>query len=274
MAISNSINGVNRDIINASSKVNGVWRNNVDGLVKVNGVWRSAYQQSINPKDVIGFKLIYTLNSSRIHHDNLRLKFNPNIPYEFHVTGDTVGNMDLLNKGVVFEYKRDNHEEEGIIVYEGRLYAQLINGQLINVCQTFGNNKGKIHEDEIISEFTSIQNVGKLNDLDIKISGYVLFEDYGYYFAGWNNLFNTKPFIDQTIYPDKHLYKKKLQLNSYNILPIHERDEYFDSVATIGIARDMETPIYNMNGSYGVLDHTISRITLNGNDMPFDIEIK
>lgn len=274
MSISNSINGVIRNIPDARSKINGVWRNNVDGFTKINGVWRSTYQQTITPENTIGFKLIYTLNTKRIHHDNPRLKYNPNIPHSFKLTGDTAGQMDFIKKGVVFEYKRHEPEEEGIVVYEGRLYAVLTTGVMVNICNVFGNNDNKTKEDEIVSEFTSIHDVGKLNGLDIKLTGYVLFEDYGYYFAGWNNLFNTKPFIDQTIYPDKTLYKKRLDVNSYNIIPVHHRDEYFDSVATIGIARDMETPIYNMQGSYGVLDHSITEITLNGTPMPFVVDIK
>ena len=52
------------------------------------------------------------------------------------------------------------------------------------------------------------------------------------------------------------------------------RDEYFDSVSTIGIARDMQTPVNNMVGSYGVLSHTIFSINLNGKDMPFMMAIE
>lgn len=274
MSIGNKVNGVYRDTIESSSKINGVWRKNTNSYTKINGVWRSTHEEIIELKNIIGFKLIYTLNKARVHHDNPRLKYNANIPHVFKLTGETLGCMDLERKGVVFEYKRDFPEEEGIIMYEGRLYAVLENGKLFNVCQILGNNNGKVHEDEMVSEFSNIYEVGKLDGLDIKVDGYILFEDYGYYCAGWNNLFNSKPFIDPTIYPDKFLYKKRLEVNSYNILPMNMRDEYFDSVATIGIARDMETPIYNMSGSYGILDHTITRISLNGIDMPYVIEIQ
>jgi len=273
MSVSNKINGVYRDTMESASKVNGVWRNNTEGWGKVNGVWRLTHQESIDLDNIIGFKLIYTLNKSRIHHDNPRLKYNPKIPYEFKLTGDTAGEMDYIQKGVVFEYMRELSEEEGTIMYEGRLYFVNKDGKLFNVCQATGNNKGKEKEDEIVSEFSNIYDVGKLDGFDIKLYGYLLFEDYGYYFAGWNNLFNTKPFIDPTIYPDKTLYRKRVDLNPYILLPVKERDEFFDTCATIGIARDMETPIYNMTGSYGVLDHSIVRITLNGKDMPFVIEI-
>ena len=267
MAIQNKINGVIRDVSETFSKINGVWRNNVSSLTKINGVWRNSHNNTITSDNIIGFKLIYTLNQSRIYTDNPRLKYNKKIPYSFKLTGDNIGIMDLSMKGVVFEYKRDEPEEEGIIMYEGRLYAVLPNGSLINVCQVYNGSNKKV------SEITNIHNTSILRNLDIKLSGYVLFEDYGYYFAGWNNLFNTEAFIDQTIYPDKYSYKKKLQLNSYNILPIHMRDDDFDSVSTIGIARDMETPIYNMNGSHGLLDHTITKISVNGINKPFVIEI-
>lgn len=275
MSINNKINGVIRNISNVSLKVNGVWRNNINGLTRVNGVWRNSYNGFIDSKDIIGFKLIYTLNKSRIHYDNKRLKYNSKIPYIFKLTGDNIGSMDFSTKGVVFEYMRDEPNEEGIIMYEGRLYAILNNNDTVNVCNIIGNNNNKNSEDEIISEFSnSIYEVGKFGNTDIKLYGYVLFEDYGYYFSGWNNLFNTKAFIDKTIYPDKFLYKKALNLNSYNILPFDKRDKYFDSVASIGIARDMKTSIYNMTGSHGILDHTITKISLNGIDMPFIIEIK
>jgi hypothetical protein len=165
-------------------------------------------------------------------------------------------------------------EEEGIIVYEGRLYAILVTGEIVNVCIVHGNNTNKIHEDEIISDVSSIYEVRYMDHLDISIDGHILFEDYGYYIAGWNNLFNTKPVLDQTIYPNKIPHRKILDINSYNITPSYNRDEYFDSVATIGIARDMNDPVNNMVGSYGTLDHTIKKITLNGKDMPFVVEIK
>ena len=274
MSILNKINGIFRSNSNSFSKINGVYRINNNGYSKLNGVWRSTSNNSINSKDIVGFKLIYRINKSRIHHDNKRLSYNENIPYKFKLTGDISNKMTLNWKGVIFEFSNNNPEEEGIIIYEGRLYASLVDGRDINICQISGNNKENINEDEFISEFYNIYEVGELRNLDIKLEGYVLFEDYGYYFAGWNNLFNTKPFIDKTIYPDKTLYRKQLQLDVYNILPVPNRDKYFDSVATIGIARDMETPIYNMNGAHGVLDHTINKIILNGKDMPFVIEIK
>lgn len=274
MSIENRVNGVMRNSTNTYSKVNGVWRNNTNAWSKVNGIWRNTDQGSLSADDIIGFKMIYTKNASRIYHDNPRLKYNANIPHSFNLTGESIGNMDFTWKGVVFEFMRERPEEEGIMMYEGRLYAVLQDNTLINVCQVYGNNAGKSREDEMVSEFNTIHEVGILRDIDVTMTGYVLFEDYGFYFSGWNNIFNTKPFVDQTIYPDKFRYKKRLDLNSYNILPVHMRDEHFDSVSAIGVARDMETSIYNMQGSHGILDHTITNITLNGVDMPFVIEIK
>ena len=273
MATGNTINGVSRDSRESYSKVNGVWRKNFETWSKFNGVWR-LNNNPFNPNRIIGFKLVYTLNANRIHHDIPRLKYNPKIPHVFKLTGDSIGNLDLTHKGVIFEYKRDETEEEGIVMYEGRLYAILDTDEEYNVCLMYGNNDNKQHEDEMVSEFVDIYEASVVHDVDIKLTGYVAFEDYGYYFAGWNSLFNTKPFIDKTIQPDKTLYKKKLDVNLYNIHPMCERDEYFDSVSSIGVARDLETPIYNMIGSHGVLDHTITRISLNGVDMPFIVEIK
>jgi len=265
MPMGNKINCVWRDTITSSSKINNVWRNNINGWSRINCVWRSTHQQlSFDPKNVIGFKLIYTLNANRIHHDIPHLKYNPNIPYVFKLTGDTLGNLDYNRKGVVFEYKRDDPEEEGIIIYEGRLYAMMVSGELINVCQMSGNNNGKESEDEMVSEFTNIYESSIVHDVDIKLHGYVLFEDYGYYFAGWNNLFNTKPFIDQTIYPDKIEYKKLLQIDDYIIQPMISRDEYFDSVATIGVARDMHSDnlLWEGVGNVAIVFYVITRSSI------------
>lgn len=274
MSIGNLINGVSRNTHSSYSKVNGVWRNNISGWAKVNGVWRCTDNSAIDEKNILGFKLIYTLNATRIHHDNPNLKYNSNIPHIMKLTGDTIGSLDFNDKGIVFEYSREKPEEEGIIVYEGRLYAMHINGSLINVCSVYGSNTNKLYEDQIISEISTIHEVGRIDHLDIKLYGTVIFEDYGYYFNGWNNLFNMKPVIDQSIYPDKKPYKKVLPILSYNILPSHTRDEYFDSCATVGIARDMSSRTNNMIGSSGYMYHSINKITVNGIDKPFVVDIE
>lgn len=278
MTIFNKVNSVWRNSKSNYTKVNGVWRE-ADSKTKVNGVWRDVYNSTssstIDPNNIVGFVLIYTLNKNRIHHNIPRLKYNSKIPYICKLTGDqsSIGQMDLNHKGIIFEYLRDLPEEEGIIIYEGRLYALTKDSQMVNVCKAYGSNEGKTTEDEMVTEFSSLIDVAKLSGLDIKINGYVYFEDYGYYIEGWNNLFNTKPWIDKTIYPIKEPHKKRLELNNYNILPVDNRPAYFDSVANIGIARDMQTPVNNMVGSHGRLDHTIDRIELNGKALPFTIEL-
>lgn len=272
MPVSTKVNGVWRNLWSSQAMVNGVWRD-LDSWSNVNGVWRENFQHHIEESEIIGFRLVYRFIDQVKHPDFPHLPVNKKIPYNFKLTGEHIGVMDMTTKGVLFQYFREGYPEEGVVVYRGDLYAYLLGERLVNVGMAIsevgkdaripGNTPG-------ITEFWS---TNKLNKISININGYVLYDSSGYFMSGWNSLFSTNQFLDQSNYPDKGPHKNRFQLNSYNILPIGSRENTFDSAAYIGIARDMSSETNNMIGSYGDLDQTISSITVNGLPRPFVVEI-
>ena len=270
MAIVN-INGVFREPTSTYVNVNGIWRN-VDQYVNVNGVWRQTYKHTIEESDIIGFRIIYTRITKVKHPDHPDLKVNFNLPVKMDLSGETAGKMDLNEKGVVFQYDRTDYDQEGIFVYRGDIYAELLDGKLVNVGLTLPE---VIPDDRILGSYPFLDtwNYDRINNLSIDIDGHILYESNGYHMSGWNSLFCKQQFTDPTDYPDEMDYKKQYCVNSYNILPIESRNSDFDPCAYIGIARDMHSDKGNMVGSYGVIDHTIRNIRINGIQKPFIIEI-
>lgn len=270
MSIHNKINEVWRDVWSSHVKINGVWRDS-DVSVNINGVWREVYKNEISADEILGFRLVYTFAKYKSHPDHPSLCPTHNLPVTFALTGDSIGNMDLTQKGVLLEYERDYPFKEGIFAYEGHLYAELINGVLIDV----GLSKAPGEVDDRNTSASGIDeswSSSKLTNLDINITGYTFHESHGYYTAGWNSMFSTIENIDKSIYPYEEAHKSTTALNRYQILPLSSRDPDFAPIATIGIARDMHSADKNMVGSYGRLDHTITDIYLNGYKKPFTIE--
>lgn len=266
-----NVNGVWREAWSVSINVNGVWRDS-DSLVNINGVMRESFTHEIEEEDIVGFRMVYKRNQTKKHPEFPHLKFNPNLPVITSLTGETPGFMDLNEKGFVFQYERDHVDEEGICVYDGTLYAVLINDALINVCET-KDTSGQ--DDRIPIDIPSISeawSTNRVQELKIQLQGMLMFDSHGYYMSGWNNLFGKDQFIDTSDYTIKD-NKNYIYLNSYNILPISNRNERFNTLSSIGIARDMHTVDVNMVGSYGVLDHTISWISVNDIKKPFVIEV-
>ena len=271
MPINQNVRGVFRDTWSVHTNVNGVWRD-IDQYVNVNGVYRQLYKHSIEESDIIGFRMVYKRLDSITHPDHPDLLVNHNLPVKMDLTGDTAGNMDTNQKGVVFQYDRTEYEKEGICVYKGDLYAVLTNNEIVNI----GLTVSSVIPDTRIPGIPAVGDAwstNKLEHLNIEIDAYILYESNGYHMSGWNSLFGKTQFTDPTDFPDTLDYKKIYQLNSYNILPIDSRDELFDSSAYIGIARDMHSDEANMVGSYGVIDHTICEIRVNGIVKPFVFEI-
>lgn len=269
MSIFNNIDSVWREVWSSPVNINGVWRDS-DALVNINGVWRQSHKKEISEEDIIGFRIVYKRNPNKIHHLLNHLTFNPNIPASMLLTGDNAGFMDLSPKGVLFQYDNSNPEEEGIIMYEGKLYAVLNNDIVIDVCKTkeYWGDDDRLPSNA--PDITEVWATNKINDLSISIQAQLSYESNGFYIAGWNSLFNTTQFIDTNSSIED---KNKYEMNSYNILPIENRESTFDYIASIGIARDMHTANTNMVGSYGNLDHTIHWITVNGVNKPFVFEI-
>lgn len=267
------VNGKQHEAWSQHVKVNGAWHK-CQQFIKVNGLWRKVYSPEINAEDVVGFKVVYKLCSTDMTHPDFpNLKVNYNLPVEFDLTGASKGISDTSEKGVVLEYKHDIPDMEGIIMWEANLYAVLKNGVLINI----GRSKPLGSEDERITKEESREyeswSTDKLSIYSITMQGYLIHESYGYFTAGWNSLFQTENCIDPTIYETNKLTTYRKLLESYNLLPIENRDNIWNATAKIGIARDMTSKWHNMVGSHGKFDQTIQSIWLNGIEKPFVIEI-
>ena len=244
-----NVNGVYREATNYVN-VNGVFRK-ADSWHNINNVWRKSSTNKISINDITGFKLIYTLNRNKQYLQYPELMFNKNLPVNIKLAGNNPTKMDDSPKSIVFQYSRDNPDESGIFVYDGILYAIINDDNLIN-----------------ISGLTFISGMDyDIENFSLMIQGYNLYESYKTPMAGWNTFFNIN-----NIMPDGSMDKKVNLLNSYNILPILDRDDSYDSVASIGIARNIY-PGSNMLGSYGTIDQTIEKIYLNDVTKPFVIEI-
>lgn len=273
MAIFTKVNGKQHEVWSQHVKVNGEWRK-CQQFVKVNGLWRKVYSPEINPDDIVGFKIVYKLcskNSSFQQYPDLKVNYN--LPVEFGLTGTNKGHMDIDEKGVILEYKNDFPDMEGIIMWEANLFAILKNNVYINI----GKSKPLGSEDERITKEESQTYeswaTDKLSIFSISIQGYLTHESYGYYTSGWNSLFQTENCIDPTIYENNKLTVYRKTIESYNLLPIENRDNIWEETAKIGIARDMKSKWNNMVGSHGKFDQTIQSIWLNGIEKPFTIEI-
>lgn len=266
------INGVWREMWTAMPKTDGVTRSS-NIYTKINGVNRVIYQHEITESDIIGFRMVYKRSVTKKHPDFPNLSFNPNLPVIVSLTGDTIGSMDMNYKGILFEYSNERVKEEGIYMYEGSLYALLSNDELVDIPLT----KADVGPDDRIP--TSIPNgnhawvSNRVAGLSIQVGYTLTYETFGYFMAGWNSFFSTDNWIDYTNYPDKDRNEKSLPVNSYNMLPIESRESTFDTIAQIGIARDMSSPTNNMIGSHGLLDQTIDNIWVNGIKKPFVIEM-
>lgn len=263
MAISTRINGVFRDNESESARINGVWRDTYH-WVKINGVWREVSGGSnITESDIVGFRLVYVLNKHKLHPDYPHLKYNPKIPYIADLAGENVGVMDMTFKSMVFEFNRDEYKEEGIIMFEGTLYAVLKNGNVVNI--------SGIDNDSSLVKNVRLYN--KTKGLDITMRGYSMYELHGRFIDGWNNFFTNKKFMMMNNLPggpdDRHVNLIHLE----HFLPVEEREETYSPIASIGIARDMSSPDNNMIGSKGTLDHTLQEIYVNEVQKPFVIEI-
>lgn len=263
-----NVNGVWRES-NPLVNINGVWRES-DSLVNINGVWReaSSKERIISEEDIKSFSFAYHLNKKMKHPTFPWLSYNENIPASIDLIGDISGEFNLNEKGVEFQYDRNNviHEvvienkEEGIKMYESHIYAILQDDTPIDVCCIDNIDTG------------SSLGENKITNLKIEVQATLMYEANGYYMAGWNNICNKDQFII-TEDDSRSTGKNFKYLNGYKILPTTDRDERFQPLIQIGIARDLTHAGINMVGSYGVLDHTIHWISVNGIKKPFTIGI-
>ena len=266
------INGKWRELWSAHVKVDGIWRD-IDMSGKVNGAWKLSHKHVIEESDIVGFRLIYRVNPDKTHPDFPNLKTNINMPVDFSLSGSNIGLNDST-KGVVFHYERFG-DEEGILMYEGSLYAVLTNGCLVDV----GLSKNtKVNNDDLrlpgpCPLIPEVWATSRMKSIDIQLKGYTLFESFRYHMYGWNSLFDTNQFITQDSYTIDEIRRDIKYIEPPRIMmPIEKRLTSFDTVASIGIARNLHT-VDTMIGAYGTLDHTIEFIKVNGIVKPFIIEI-
>lgn len=255
------INGVWRKMRSNATLINGVWRNN-NNFMTVNSVVRSIHNHEISEDEILGFKVIYKLSHTMTHPNYPNLSFNNDIPATLSLTGSNIGVMDTSKKGVLYQYSNKYPDIEGIKMYEGTLYAILLDESYINIGK-------KVDESDSDEEWSG----SRFSNTVIEIDGRILFEDNGYFIDGWNSLFTKINYLDKSYFPNKDYNSYIKPLLNHKIYPIGARDNDFGSIAKIGIARDMSTSKKNMVGSYGLLDHTISSIKVNGIIKPFVIEI-
>lgn len=265
------IDGVWREVWSSHVKVDGVWRD-IEMSSKVNDEWKTSHIHEIRESDIVGFRMIYKLNPNKQHPLFPDLKTNLNLPVTFALTGDDL-EMNGSTKGVLYHYERFG-EEEGILMYEASLYAILNNGCLVDVClsknTSVNNDDGRIPSS--IPNITEVWATNRMKLLTIQLEGYVLFESYRYHLYGWNSVFDTAQFLLQEPYAIDAPYRDIKIFDSMSILPIENRLGTFDTIASIGVARNLKT-VDTMYGAYGTIDHTIKSIKVNGVIKPFIIEI-
>lgn len=277
MTTFSKINNIHRINSNIYVKINNQWRA-ANKYVKIDGQWKLVHKNSITSDDIIGFKIIYRLNKNKRLDSIPRLRYNKNIPIKFDISGSK--EMNYESKGVIYQYgvEFDNYEE-GIVCYQGRLYAVCKDGLLIDISSD-GNDRSRIGILDI--------NLTDRFMADISISYKMVFESNGFSINGWNSFFTNNEFtddIDYTGYPYYELLpeddgiqsgeeRKAVEVVDQKILPVNTRDKIrYSPIATIGIARNTMTYGYNMLASHGNLNQTLNTIKMNNREMPFQIII-
>jgi hypothetical protein len=125
------------------------------------------------------------------------LVYNPNIPYVIDITGAANNRIpSKAKKGVIFEYKREKEQEEGVILYQGHLYAVLEDDVHINITKPRTKptsydltsidfilnpdafeHPGGLSNAIIELEFSKIPSHFGINDIQLMFDKYVL--EYG-----------------------------------------------------------------------------------------------
>lgn len=272
MPIWNNIDGVWRPCWTNYVKIDGVWRD-ADSWAKINGVWRETHRYEITADDILGFRMVYVRSDMIRHPDHPDLGFNDEIPRVVTASGESPMSMDLRPKGILFQYERGRWKEEGTIVYKGKLYAVLLDDQLVDVCGSLdpASPEDRVHTG--VPEHDVAWITQRMQNVDIQVDGYVRYEAVGYNFCGWNRFFSKEDFISREGFPNKDLKQDTKLVEDYKLYPPISRSETFDDSCIIGIAREVDQTENNMVGSHGSLSQDIHMITVNGQEKPFTVEI-
>lgn len=273
MATYEKVNGVWREVWSAHVKVNGEWRD-IDIRPRVNGFWRLSHRHTLTSDDIKALRFIYSPNTKIRHDTFFELDPNPKMPVTMTVSGINAGKYSLYPKGVILNYERFGYEE-GIRVYDGHLYIELENGCFIDVGRS--KNTGRNNDDERYPgptrEIKEVWATNRIKDMDIRMKYYTLYETFRYNMYGWNSFFSTYNFLPENPRIEDSSDRKKYNPEKQLILIPHKRrSNDFVPYARIGICRALK-PYETMMGSYGIIDHTIEAITVNGVQKPFSIEV-
>lgn len=275
-----NVAGVQRRVINTYANINGVWRQSTE-YVNIDGIYREIDDFSITESKIIGFKIVYISNHNAKYPDLPNLSYNPNIPATLSYIGNNAKSMDLLSKGVMFQYNNtlepdqleDNLDQEGILKYTGHLYAFLANGLVVDVTPTNDivgwETRYPVNS---IPGMSETWNLNKMNNLDIQIYSKIQYRVNGINTEGWNRIFTKTNYTGQ-LSPVHQMDEFTLPPEFIHILPVSSRSDDFYEFAEIGIARDIHTPGRNMVGSHGYFSHNFVMVNVNGVSKPFAIEI-
>jgi len=214
-----NINGVFRQAPEVSSKINGIWRKHKKIFEKLNGIFRKVYDDEghLDTFIVKDFIVRYKLNKFRKHPEFPNLRYNKNIPHNFQLSGESVNELDLSPKSVIFEYNNQNYNEEGLLMYEGNIYLRTISNEEIDI--------GEIPIDY------------RLFEHDITISCETVDENYGYEIHGWNSIYSSEQFLHSSGIPNV-INQYHNRVNDLIISPEWKRNENYNTTLDIGIARE------------------------------------
>ena len=269
MGIPNNIDGTWRDVQSAHVRINGVWRS-TDFWTRIKGIYRMAYTGASElAMDLVGFRIQYQIDPTIRYPSLPHLTYNERLPVSANITGAVGDEMTLEEKSIIYQYRNTDVDQEGILVYRGTLYGVTYLGTLIDL--------GALESDPSQDGYRFDQNQpdarNQTEGVSIAIYGSILHESYGYFTSGWNQFLRDTSCIDVEPRMDFSVYRLTERMEGDSVLPLANRRKDYSPLIRIGIARNLTKADENMIGSFGVFDHTVSKIYLNGNTMPFSMEI-
>jgi hypothetical protein len=273
MATYEKVDGVWREVWSAHVKVNGEWRD-IDIRPRVQGDWKMAHRHVLMSSDIKAIRMVYSRNDTIKHPLFPNMKTNLNMPVTATVSGTDAGVYSMYPKGIILNYEKFG-SEEGKMLFEGHLYLELMNGTFIDVAGTKDTKKNNddSRRKGPTNEIKEVWSTNRIKDMSIQMKYYTLYETYRYNMYGWNSFFSTKDFL-----PENPLIEDASDRKKYNpgkpliLIPNKSHADDFVPYALIGVCRVLK-PYETMIGAYGILDHTIEEVTVNGVKKPFSVEI-
>ena len=272
MAIYEKVNGQWREVWSTHVKVDGIWRP-TDLLPRVQGSWKTAHNHTLSPDDIKAFHIIYA-KCDAVHDQFPNAYANNRMPVTASVSGRNPNAMDSTTKGMLIHYERFGYEE-GKVVYEGKLIAELKNGVLVDVAYPM-NYSSDSFDQRIIKPYPGIDEIwvtDRIRHLNINILFFRTYETFRYNMYGWNRVFNSIDFLPPNPeIKDRSVRKVELLGDAQVVLPLDKREKNAQPVCLIGICRMLQ-PVETMMGSYGVVEQTFKQVSVNGIPKPFSIRI-